>query len=114
MARRQLLGKSLPRVELDHHARDARDRLVKMERLLVPRASSGGFLAQPVCPASRITGREQPGQQCQGARVGDRSAPWLLSKLLCVRLIKPQRLCGFRVRSVEHLLHGGSSARTAP
>jgi hypothetical protein len=46
MARRQLL-KSLPRVELDHRARDARDRLVHMERLLVPRAAVMGSWLSP-------------------------------------------------------------------
>jgi hypothetical protein len=43
MARPNLLSKSLPRVELDHRARDARLRLVRIERLFVPCAAVAGF-----------------------------------------------------------------------
>jgi hypothetical protein len=63
-------------------------------------------LAQPVCPSSRLTRRRQPPKRRPGARVANRSALRLLSKLLCVRLIKPQRLCGFRVRLAEHFYRG--------
>jgi hypothetical protein len=76
-------------------------------------AHGGGFLAQPACPSARLSFRRQPAERRRGARLENRSALRLLSKLLCVRLIKAQRLCGFRVPSVEHLLHGGRSARTA-
>jgi hypothetical protein len=46
MARRHLL-RNMPRVELDHRARDAHDRLVQMERLLVPRAPGMGSWLSP-------------------------------------------------------------------
>jgi hypothetical protein len=48
MARPKLLSNSVPRVELDHRARDARNRLVQIERLLVPRASVAGFWLSPL------------------------------------------------------------------
>ena len=41
VARVNLRNNSVPRVELDHRARDARLRLVRIERLLVPRAGKG-------------------------------------------------------------------------
>ena len=41
MARVNLRNNSVPRVELDHRARDARLRLVRVERLLVPRGGKG-------------------------------------------------------------------------
>ena len=41
VARANLCSNSVPRVELDHRARDARLRLVRVERLLVPRAGKG-------------------------------------------------------------------------
>jgi len=43
MARPNLCSNSVPRVELDHRARDARLRLVRIERLLVPRAAGNRF-----------------------------------------------------------------------
>ena len=43
MARPNLCSNSVPRVELDHRARDARLRLVRIERLLVPRTAGKGF-----------------------------------------------------------------------
>ena len=47
MARRKLLPNSVARVELDHRARDARNRVAQMERLLVPRATMLGFWLGP-------------------------------------------------------------------
>src|SRR5438270_6021368 len=47
MARGKLLLKSVPRAELDHRARDARNRLVQVERLLVPRAMMPGSWLSP-------------------------------------------------------------------
>ena len=47
MARGKLLHKSVPRAELDHRARDARNRLVQVERLLVPRAMMLGSWLSP-------------------------------------------------------------------
>ena len=41
MARIKPCSNSVPRVELDHRARDARLRLVRIEQLLVPRAGKG-------------------------------------------------------------------------
>ena len=43
MARPNLWGNSVPRVELDQRARDARLRLVRIERLLVPCAARKGL-----------------------------------------------------------------------
>jgi len=43
MARLDLRSNSVPRVELDHRARDARLRLVRIERLLAPRVTGKGF-----------------------------------------------------------------------
>jgi hypothetical protein len=43
MARPNLWSNSVPRVELDHRARDARARLVRIERLFVPCAAVAGF-----------------------------------------------------------------------
>ena len=43
MARPTLRSNTVPRVELDHRARDTRLRLVRIERLLVPRPAGKGF-----------------------------------------------------------------------
>ena len=48
MARINVWKKSVPRVELDQRARDARVRLVQIERLIVPRASVAGFWLSPL------------------------------------------------------------------
>ena len=48
MARPNLWGKSVPRVELDHRARDARIRLARIERLLVPRVAVRGLWLGPL------------------------------------------------------------------
>jgi hypothetical protein len=48
MARTILLSKSVPRVELDHRAREARVRLFRIERLLVLRAAVPGFWLSPL------------------------------------------------------------------
>jgi hypothetical protein len=47
MARINLWNKSLPRIELDHRARDARLQLARVERLAVPRASVTGLWLSP-------------------------------------------------------------------
>jgi hypothetical protein len=65
MARRHLLSKSMPRVELDHRARDARDRLVQMERLLVPRAAVMGSWLSPFV---RLLGSRAGSSRRSGAR----------------------------------------------
>jgi hypothetical protein len=46
MPRENLWNASVPRVELDQRVRDARLRLERIERLLVPRYRSDQFLAQ--------------------------------------------------------------------
>jgi hypothetical protein len=43
MARPNLCSNSVPKVELDHRARDPRLRLVRIEQLLVSRAAGKGF-----------------------------------------------------------------------
>ncbi|MBV8739610.1 MAG: hypothetical protein JO007_20625 [Alphaproteobacteria bacterium] len=39
-------NRSVPRVELDHRAREARLRLERLERRLVPRAAATRFVAE--------------------------------------------------------------------
>jgi len=50
MLRSNLWNKSVPRVELDQRARDARLRLEQLERLLAPRAAAArSWLRRVVC-----------------------------------------------------------------
>jgi hypothetical protein len=50
MPNENLWNRSLPRVELDHRAREARLRLERLERLLVPRAAAtGAWLRRALC-----------------------------------------------------------------
>jgi hypothetical protein len=79
MARPNLLSKSLPRVELDHRARDARARLVRLERLLVPRALVVGFRLSPLI---RLLGARAGGN---GRRGGWGSGSQSDSRLGCMR-----------------------------
>src|ERR1051326_1333700 len=81
LARINRWNKSVPRVELDQRARDARVRLVQIERLIVPRASGAGFLAKPVWPAARFSRRRQPARRWPGPHVAERSAPWLFPRI---------------------------------
>jgi hypothetical protein len=62
MARRKLWSNSVSRVELDHRARDARARLVRLERLLVPRAAAAGFRLV------RLFGLRRLGEAARGDR----------------------------------------------
>jgi hypothetical protein len=59
MARREPLHNNVPRVELDHRARDARNRLVQIERLLVPRMVAGSWLS----PLVRLLGSRSGGSR---------------------------------------------------
>jgi hypothetical protein len=43
MPNENLWNRSVPRVELDHRAREARLRVERLERLLAPRAAATGF-----------------------------------------------------------------------
>jgi hypothetical protein len=79
MARPNLLSKSLPRVELDHRARDARLRLVRIERLLVPRAAMPDFRLSPLI---RFLGARAGGN---GRRGGRGSGSQSDSRLGCMR-----------------------------
>jgi hypothetical protein len=65
MARRKLWSNSVSRVELDHRARDARVRLVRIERLLVPRAAAAGSWLSPVVRllGFRVYGNGRKGDQ---------------------------------------------------
>ena len=65
MARGKLLHKSVPRAELDHRARDARNRLVQVERLLVPRAM---MLGSWLSPFVRLLGSRAGGSRRSDAR----------------------------------------------
>ena len=65
MARGKLLPKSVPRAELDHRARDARNRLVQVERLLVPRAM---MLGSWLSPFVRLLGSRAGGGRRSNAR----------------------------------------------
>ena len=67
MSRPNLWSKSVPRVELDHRARDARVRLVWVERLLVPRAPVASFWLNPFV---RILGSRTGGNRRNGGRGG--------------------------------------------
>ena len=90
MARRELLRKSVPRVELDLRARDARNRVTQMERLLVPRAM---ILGSWLSPLVRLLGTRTGGSRRGGARErGSQTDPrlgcspesgWDLSKNCC-------------------------------
>ncbi len=62
MLRTNLWNKSVPRVELDQRARDARLRLEQLERLLAPRAAAArSWLRRVVCLFSfgSATAREE-------------------------------------------------------
>ena len=63
--------KKVPRVELDQRARDARVRLVQIERLIVPRASVAGFWLSPL---GRLLGSRAGGNRRGGGRVAARKA----------------------------------------
>ena len=65
MARGKLLHKSVPRAELDHRARDARNRLVQVERLLVPRAM---MLGSWLSPFVRLLGSRAGGSRRSDAQ----------------------------------------------
>jgi len=60
-----LWNRSVPRVELDQRARDARLRLERIERLLVPRAAvTASWLRRVLCICSLGT----PGESSQTSR----------------------------------------------
>jgi hypothetical protein len=65
MARGKLSPKSVPRVELDLRARDARNRAAQMERLLVPRAM---MLGSWLSPFVRLLGSRAGGSSRSNAR----------------------------------------------
>ena len=65
MARGKPLHKSVPRAELDHRARGARNRLVQVERLLVPRAM---MLGSWLSPFVRLLGSHAGGSRRSDAR----------------------------------------------
>src|SRR6202158_2849359 len=67
MARVNLWNKSVSRVELDHRARDTRLQLVRVERLVVPRASMAGSWLSPFV---RLLGSRTGGNRRNGGRGG--------------------------------------------
>ena len=75
MATRKLFSKSVPRIELDHRARDARNMLVRMHRLLVPREWVSGFWLGPL---GRLLGSRAGGnRQTDGRGSGSQNDPRL-------------------------------------
>ena len=75
MARINLWNKSVPRVELDHRARDTRLQLVRVERLVVPRASMAGSWLSPFV---RLLGSRTGGnRRSSGRGSGSQSDPRL-------------------------------------
>jgi hypothetical protein len=74
MARRKLWSNSISRVELDHRARNARVRLVRLERLLVPRAAVPGFWLSPFVRllGSRAGGNGRSGRRGSGSQSDSR------------------------------------------
>jgi hypothetical protein len=68
MPRANLWNKSVPRVELDQRARDARLRLERIERLLVPRAAvTASWLRRVLCRFSfGIYGDRSRGNRTRG------------------------------------------------
>jgi hypothetical protein len=79
MARRKLWSNSVSRVERDHRARDARLRLVRIERLLVPRTAMPDFRLSPLI---RFRGARAGGN---GRRGGRGSGSQSDSRLGCMR-----------------------------
>jgi hypothetical protein len=79
MARPNLLSNSVPRAELDHRARDARLRLVRIERLLVPRTAMPDLRLSPLI---RFLGARAGGN---GRRGGRASGSQRDSRLGCMR-----------------------------
>jgi hypothetical protein len=67
MARPNLWSKSVPRVELDQRARDARVRFVWVERLLLPRVPVASFWLTPFV---RLLGSRTGGNRRNGGRGG--------------------------------------------
>ena len=65
MARPNLCSKNVPRVELDHRARDARIRLVRIERQLLPRIAARGLWLGPL---ARLLGLRVDGDGRRGDR----------------------------------------------
>lgn len=66
MQKVNLWSNSVPRVELDHRARDARLRLERLERLLVPRAVTNNWLGR----ALYLFRSGRYGEARQGHRTG--------------------------------------------
>ena len=81
MARRKLWSNSVPRVELDHRARDARIRLFRIERLFLPRAPMAGFWLRPLIRllGSRAGGNGRRSGQGGGSQ-NDSRPGWLFTR----------------------------------
>ena len=75
MARPNLWTKSVPRVELDHRAHDARVGLDRIERLLAVRAPAASFWLSPFVRLlrSRAGGKERYGGRGGGSQSNPRS-----------------------------------------
>ena len=83
MARQTQFSRSLPRAELEHRAREARSRLIEIERLLVPRASPRAFSLSPLVRllGSRAGGDRRNDNRQPGPWVDDRPMPQLFARL---------------------------------
>jgi hypothetical protein len=68
MPSKNLWNTSVPRVEIDHRVRDARLRLERIERLLVPRAAVTNFWLRRVFCLFRLGlyGNASPGNRTRG------------------------------------------------
>ena len=64
--------KSVPRAELDHRARDARNRVTQMERLLVPRAMASWLSPFVRLLGSRAGGRRRSDDRERGSATDPR------------------------------------------
>jgi hypothetical protein len=91
MPRKNLWNASVPRVELDHRVRDARLRLERIERLLVPRAAVPNFWLRRAFYLFRlgIYGNASPGNQTRAPLSNQRP-----SRLPKIHQVEPE-LCLF-------------------
>ena len=118
MARINLWNKSVPRVELDHRARDARLQLVRVERLVVPRASVRGLWLSPFVRllGSRAGGRRQRDGRGGGSQSDPRlgcmpgiESVWFEERGQCSRVCSRGRQKAQSPHNKAVLLGSGSS-----
>src|SRR5262249_39109012 len=71
MAKQNLLPKNVPRAELDQRAREARIRIERLERLLVPRVEAPNFWQKPLVRLAtlRLNGNDRRNGQTGNALI---------------------------------------------